>query len=167
MNSADDVPAVKSEQRTMEKKGTSEPRASRSGVRLAAIRRAREVKTARDARLRVRELDVETTLSQYYEGVTASEEIMERATVRAREILTDAERAAAAPRRAAKVAMRRLKDLGEDRASLVELTGLSLAQVRELLTDTEQPTGQQTAEGPEREHRPRATARPDLGGQQR
>lgn len=122
------------------------------------------MKTARDARLRVRELDVETTLGQFYEGVAASEEIMDRASVRAREILAAAEAAAAAPRRAAKVAVRRLKDLGEDRASLVELTGLSPVQVRECLTETEQPP-LQDAVGLAREAGPAASTRLGVAGE--
>jgi hypothetical protein len=139
MTSSDDVPTVNSERRTTGKKETSGSRSPRSGVRLAAIRRAREAKTARDARLRVRELDVETALGQYYEGVAASEEITERASARAREILTDAENASSAPRRTAMVAVRRLKELGENQASLVELTGLSPVQVRECLAGDEEP----------------------------
>jgi hypothetical protein len=140
---------MNSERRTTEKEGTSGPPGPpRSGVRLAAIRQARQVKTARDARLRVRELDVETALGEYYEGVAASEQIMRRADARAREILSAAERASAGPVRAAMAAVRRLKDLGENQTSLVELTGLSAAQVRECLAGTEHSAGTQGTDRP-------------------
>lgn len=103
-----------------------------------ARRAAVTAKLARDARLRVRELDIETALAQYYEGVTTAEQIVLRARHRATEIVTDAEAAAAVPWRAATAAVRQLKDLGEDRASVAELTGLSPAQVRDCLTGNEQ-----------------------------
>jgi hypothetical protein len=167
MNSSEDGLVVKSERLPADQKEASRTRVPRPGVRLAAIRRAREVKTARDARLRVRELDVEAALGQYYEGVAAAEEIIERADTRAREILSEAESAASAPRRASKAAVRRLKDLGENQVSLVELTGLSSAQVRECLAGAEDPARLEETKGPDRGPRVRTVAQPVRGGERR
>lgn len=104
-----------------------------SGTRLAAIRQARDAKHARDARLRVRELEVEAALVDFYAASVAAEEIVARAQARAQQILVEAQAAVITPRRAVVDAVHRLRELGENRTSLQELTGLSAAQVRECL----------------------------------
>src|SRR5690349_3085136 len=101
----------------------------RTHVRAQALRRAQEVGQARDARRRLREMEVEKALAEYFESAGAADRLRERAEARAATIKADAERAAAENRKSGTAALHRLFWLGETRASISELTGLSRAEV--------------------------------------
>jgi hypothetical protein len=114
------------------------PVVRRVGVRAAALRRSREAHQDREVRRRLREVETEAVLADYYQAAHAAEEVMAtaraRAAARAEQILTEAAKVAAGSQAAAIAALRLLRELGETRAGIRELTGLSAAQVRESLT---------------------------------
>ncbi|MFG1926851.1 hypothetical protein [Cryptosporangium sp. NPDC048952] len=102
-------------------------------VRAQALRRAQEAGSARHAQRRVRELEVENALAVYFECAGDAERIRRQAEARAARILADAEQAAADSKGLSVVALHQLFWLGETRASIVKLTGLSVAEVRTAL----------------------------------
>ena len=117
---------------------TAAPVVRRVGVRAAALRRSRAAYQEREARRRVREVETEAVLADYYQAALAAEEVMvtaqARAVARAEQILVEAAKVAAGSQAAAVAALRRLRELGETRAGIRELTGLSAAEVRASLT---------------------------------
>ena len=92
---------------------------------------------ARDAALLQRERQVEQALADYFQHTEDAEAIRRQAQERAAKLLADAETASREPEAFAAIAVRVLAQLGETRASISELTGLSPAQLREVLA---QPT---------------------------
>lgn len=102
-------------------------------VRAQALRRAQEVGQAREARRRARELEVENVLAEYFESAVAADRLLDQARERAAAILATAEKVAADSKRRGTTALHRLFRLGETRASISELTGLTPAEVRTVL----------------------------------
>jgi hypothetical protein len=105
----------------------------RAGTRTVGLRRAREAKQLRDARRRERELALEAALIDYYTWLALVEDTRERATKRAARILAEAEEAVQMPLAQAGNALRRLRDLGETREAIRELTQIRGSQLREIL----------------------------------
>lgn len=104
-----------------------------SATRATALRAAQEAKARRDAERLRREAQVESALADFYEETARAEHIRATAKLRADKLLADAETAAAAPEERACLAVIALRDLGETRHQIAELTGLALPEVRALL----------------------------------
>jgi hypothetical protein len=104
-----------------------------SASRATAVRAAQQAKAQRDARRLQRERQVESALADYYEQTGRAEQLRANARARAEKVLADAETAAAEPERRAREAVGMLRDLGEPRDQIAELTGLALAEVRAVL----------------------------------
>jgi hypothetical protein len=97
----------------------------RVGARAAALRRAREAKQARDVERLARERAVESALADYYIAAGAVDRTRERAMQKAEEIIRQAETAAQDSLAEAEDALRRLRELGETRSWIKEVTGVS------------------------------------------
>ncbi|WP_194908994.1 hypothetical protein [Catenulispora rubra] len=98
--------------------------------RASAVRAALEAKARRDAERLERERKVEAALADFYECRMRAEAIREAARVRVAKILREAEAAAREPLNAAHTAIMALKELGETREQIAELTGQSVTEVR-------------------------------------
>ncbi|GAB3259868.1 hypothetical protein GCM10027456_39670 [Kineosporia babensis] len=122
----------------------------RGTVKMAALRKARAVKMARDTRVMEREASVEAALTGFYQAQGESEEIMRAATERAQQIVAQAQERCAAPRHDMELAVARLHELGETAVSLRELTGLGAVALREIL---EAHTDGRRLSGPRRHRR--------------
>ena len=107
--------------------------------RASAVRAALEAKARRDAERLERERKVESALADFYESRMRAEVIREAARVKVAKILKEAEAAALEPLRAAHAAVMALKELGETREQIAELTGLSVTEVRVHLGSTWEP----------------------------
>lgn len=90
---------------------------------------------------------MESALADYYEGTARAAALREQARARAEKMIKEADEAAREPERAANDAVRALRELGETREQIAELTGLGAAEVRALLAgpthgvpDAAQPT---------------------------
>lgn len=120
--------------------------ARRGTSRAEAIRRAHEAKAQRDAARKQHEADIEAALADYYQATAEANRIRSAAQRKADTTLADAERAATGPDKAARNAVRRLRDLVGGAAEVAELCGISAAAVRELL-GAKPGTGMQQVEG--------------------
>lgn len=89
----------------------------------------------RDAERLRRERQIEQALADFFLNTDRVQEILTHAQQRADRILADGQTAAREPFQLALAALRYLVELGETRHAISELTGLSLAQLREMLTD--------------------------------
>lgn len=78
---------------------------------------------------------MESALTDYYEQTARAEQLRTNARARTEKILADAEAAAAEPERRARNAVKALRDLGEPRDQIAELTGLALPEVRAILAE--------------------------------
>lgn len=104
-----------------------------TSARAAAVRRAQEAKQSRDAKRLTQERAVEQALADFYEHTGRAAQLRETAARRAAQVIADAEEAASVPDRLAAAAVVRLHQLGETRAAIVELTGISSGEVRDAL----------------------------------
>jgi predicted phage gp36 major capsid-like protein len=120
----------------------------RGTSRAEAIRRAHEAKAQRDAARKQHEADIEAALADYYQAAEEANRIRSAARRRADATLADAERAATAPDRATRDAVRRLRNLLGGAAEVAELCGIGAAAVRELLAKSR--TGAPQEEGEDR-----------------
>lgn len=98
--------------------------------RASAVRAALEAKARRDAERLERERRVESALADFYENRMRAEGIRESARVKVARILQEAEQAAREPLKAAHAAVLALRELGETREQIAELTGLGVTEVR-------------------------------------
>ena len=98
-----------------------------------AVRRAREARAAREEALAIREAQVEAALVEFFAAKGEVERIRQQATLKADAVLAEAARVAVAPWAAACAAVRRLRDLCGSNATVAELCGLKLQDVREML----------------------------------
>ncbi len=117
-----------------------------TGTRAQALRKAREAKAERDARVAEREARITEILADYYAASQAAADLRVKARTTAHGILTDAQNRADhilaqaaeqiaehdANRHAALAALR---DLGERPADIATLCGLAVTEVRLLLRD--------------------------------
>ncbi len=117
----------------------------RTGTRNAGLRRAREAKQLRDARRRERERALEEALVDYYTWIALAEDIREKARKRAGRVLAEAEDAVQMPLVQAGNALRRLRDLGETREAIRELTQISTSRLREILAHAPRPRDGESA----------------------
>ncbi|GAA2522649.1 hypothetical protein [Pilimelia columellifera] len=106
------------------------------GARFAAMRKAQEAKQKRDAERLVRERKVEAALAEFFEHTATVEQIEGATAARVAKVTAIGERKAAAAEHLAAVALRAMLDLGETRTAVAELTGLSLAAIRDAVADT-------------------------------
>ena len=113
----------------------------RTGTRTAGLRRAREAKQLRDARRRERERALEAALVEYYTWLAVVDETRDKARKRAGRILAEAEDEVQMPLAQAGNALRRLRDLGETREAIRELTQISTSRLREILAHAPRSTG--------------------------
>jgi hypothetical protein len=104
-----------------------------SGTRAAAIRRAQEAKQRRDAEQVRRSRQVTEALADFYEHTQRAADITTVAAEKAARVLAEAEQAAREPAELAAAAVARLESLGETRAAIAELTGMTVSRVRELV----------------------------------
>jgi hypothetical protein len=107
--------------------------------RASAVRAALEAKARRDAERLERERKVEAALADFYESRMRAEVIREAARVKVARILREAEQAARGPLMAAHATILVLKELGESREQIAELTGLGVTDVRAHLGGTWEP----------------------------
>jgi hypothetical protein len=107
--------------------------------RASAVRAAQEAKARRDAERLERERKVEAALADFYESRMRAEVIREAARVRVAKFLQEAEAAAREPRISAHAAVMALKELGETREQIAELTGMSVTEVRVHLSGAWEP----------------------------
>lgn len=119
----------------------------RAGTRTVGRRRAREAKQLRDARRRERELALEAALVDYYTWLALVEDTRDRAAQRAARVLAEAEEAVQMPLAQAGNALRRLRDLGETREAIRELTQISGSRLREILANTPGSAGRDGGRG--------------------
>jgi len=131
------------------------PRRTGASARTLALTRAQEAVALRDAERIKRERQLEATLADYYQ---AQGEVAR--------IQKDAEAAAAPFEATICEAVRALDCLGETRAGIAGLTGLSLPCVRDYLSDT--VPNESAPDAPTVEELARRGSRPDadtVGGQ--
>lgn len=114
--------------------------------RASAVRAAQEAKARRDAERLERERKVDAALADFYESRMQAEVIRETSRVKVAKILREAEQAALEPLKAAHAAVMALKELGETREQIAELTGLSVSEVRVHLGGTWEPDRAATAD---------------------
>src|SRR2546423_6859702 len=110
-----------------------------SASRASAVRAAVEAKARRDAERLERERQVESALADFYESRMRAEGIREAARLKVARILREAEQAAREPLKAAHSAVVALKELGETREQIAELTGLGVTEVRAHLGSAWEP----------------------------
>src|SRR5947207_2128819 len=103
------------------------------GMRHAAVRRAQQAKQERDAARLRRERQVEAALVGYFEHTEFAEAVETLTAAKVLELQETAAREAGQARKAAALAVREMADLGETRAAIADLTGLTVGGVRELL----------------------------------
>jgi hypothetical protein len=101
-----------------------------------AVRRAREVRVAREEALAAREKAIEAVLVEYFKAAGEVDRIKHMAQVKADAVLAEATRSTATPWAAACAAVRRLRDLCENNAEVAGLCGLRLEDVRDMLAAT-------------------------------
>lgn len=139
-----------------------------SSARAAALRRAQQAKAVRDAERLRREQDIEAALTDYFEATEQAGRIRAEARRKADRLLADAELAAEAPEEAARVAVRRLRDLVGTAVEVAVLCGISVGAARAMLAEpvpgpsapAAVPAGSATAPG---SHLAQRTAGPDTG----
>lgn len=134
--------------------------ARRGTSRAEAIRRAHEAKAQRDAARRQHEADIEAALADYYQATAEGNRIRSAARRKADATLAAAERATTGPDKAARNAVRRLRNLLGGTADVAELCGISATNVRELLAGK---PGSTLQEEDEDEPAGRAVASPQQG----
>jgi hypothetical protein len=114
-----------------------------------AVRRAREVRVAREEALAAREKAIEAALVEYFRAAGEADRVRQAAQVKAEAVLAEAARAAAVPWAAACAAVRRLRDLCDSNGEVAQLCGLKLEDVREMLAVTRAGEEPATAGGDE------------------
>ncbi len=100
------------------------------------MRQAREARAAREQALAAREEGIEAALVDFFRAVSEVGRINEQAKARADALLAEATRTGEAPWAAACAAVARLRELVGNNAQVVELCGLRLEDVRNMLAAT-------------------------------
>lgn len=80
---------------------------------------------------------MESALADFYEGKEAAASLRTEARRKAERLITDAEVAAAIPEETARRAVVELRELGETQPQIMELTGLTVGEVRAALVAVE------------------------------
>lgn len=102
-------------------------------VRSAAVRRAAQIRGERAAAFAAREAEIEQRAVEFLEASAQAENVVEAARRRCEHIMTTAQVAAERARGRAAAAVADLEGLGVPRGEIVQITGLTGRQVRELL----------------------------------
>jgi hypothetical protein len=108
----------------------------KAGSRAQALRRARELKSARDQRRFERERQIEVALAEFIRHNEIAELVRAQAQDRVSRLLAIAEERAVEHEGLAEEAIRTMANLGEVAADIAELTGLPRARVREIAKST-------------------------------
>jgi hypothetical protein len=104
-----------------------------TGTRQEALRRAQAATARRDADRIAREKAVQAALTDFFHATETAATIHADAKTKAERVLAEAADAARPYDDAVRDAVRELERLGETRADIIDLTGLSAMQVRQYL----------------------------------
>ncbi|SRR2546423_8752371 len=107
-----------------------------TGSRAEAVRRAKELRAAREAQRARLDDQIETQTAALLSAVLDAERVRERAQVTAQKALADGEASAAEFERQAASSVRALRELNLTNAEISDLCGLSVGALRGLLAQT-------------------------------
>ncbi|GGJ75566.1 hypothetical protein GCM10010123_01950 [Pilimelia anulata] len=100
-------------------------------MRYAAMRKAQEAKQRRDAERLVRERKVEQALAEFFEHTATVEQIEADTAAKLAKVTAVGEMKTQEASELVAVALRAMLELGETRTAVAELTGWSLAAIRD------------------------------------
>jgi hypothetical protein len=107
-----------------------------TGSRAEAVRRAKELRAAREAARARLDDQIETQTAALLSAVLDAERVRERARVTAQKALADGEASAAEFERQASSSVRALRELNLTNVEISDLCGLSVGALRGLLAQT-------------------------------
>jgi hypothetical protein len=108
-----------------------------TGSRAEAVRRAKELRAAREAERARLDDQIETQTAALLSGMLDAERVRERARVIAQKALAEGEASAAEFERQAAGSVRALRELNLTNAEISDLCGLSVSALRALLAQTQ------------------------------